>query len=160
RRLRPRAVLCVGGYAAGPVSLAAVLAGIPLAVLEPNATMGLANTILTPVARRTYVAWAETARWAPTVALRGLGVPLRAGFSPVPYVPSDTARVLVLGGSQGAQALNERMPEVVERVVQDVPNAFVLHQAGKDRDAEVRAAYRRANVKNVSVVPFVDDVAA
>jgi UDP-N-acetylglucosamine--N-acetylmuramyl-(pentapeptide) pyrophosphoryl-undecaprenol N-acetylglucosamine transferase len=158
RAVRPKAVLSVGGYAAGPVSLAAALLGVPLAVMEPNSVVGLANRLLAPFAKRAYVAWDETgARFRPTVR-RVLGVPLRAGFGPRPYAAHGAARVLVLGGSQGAAALNERMPPVAA-LLADVPGLDVVHQAGRDRDAEVRAAYARLGVSRVSVVPFIDDVA-
>jgi UDP-N-acetylglucosamine--N-acetylmuramyl-(pentapeptide) pyrophosphoryl-undecaprenol N-acetylglucosamine transferase len=158
RTLRPKAVLSVGGYASGPVSLAAALLGVPLAVMEPNSVLGLANRLLAPFAKRAYIAWDDAgARFRPRVR-RDFGVPLRAGFGPRPYVAKGTRRVLVLGGSQGAAALNERMPEVLARLG-DVPGLEVLHQAGRDRDAAVRAAYEAVKVDRATVVPFIDDVA-
>ncbi len=158
RALRPKAVLSVGGYASGPVSLAAALLGVPVAVMEPNSVLGLANRLLAPFAKRVYIAWDEAgARFRPRVR-RDFGVPLRAGFGPKPYAPSGALRVLVLGGSQGAAALNERMPEVFARLG-DLPGLEVVHQAGRERDAAVRAAYEREKVERVSVVPFIDDVA-
>ena len=158
RRIRPRAVLSVGGYAAGPVTLAAALHGVPVAVLEPNRVAGLANRILAPLAKRAYVASEEAAApFAPGVR-RFFGVPLRAGFAPRPYVPNDTCRILVLGGSQGAAALNERMPGAIGRLSSG-PRVEVIHQAGPDRDAAVRLAYTSAGVADVRVVAFVEDVA-
>jgi UDP-N-acetylglucosamine--N-acetylmuramyl-(pentapeptide) pyrophosphoryl-undecaprenol N-acetylglucosamine transferase len=158
RSLRPRAVLSVGGYAAGPVSLAAALVRVPVAVLESNSVVGLANRILAPFAARAYVAWEETATRFRASARRLVGVPLRSVFAARPYVAHGTARVLVLGGSQGAAALNERMPDVVARLA-DVPGLEVLHQAGRDRDGPVREAYRRHGAARVEVVAFIDDVA-
>jgi len=158
RALRPRVVLSVGGYAAGPVCLAASLLGVPLAVLEANSVVGLANRILGPLAARAYVVWDDTgARFRPS-ARRVLGMPLRPGFAPSAYVPGEGARVLVMGGSQGAAALNERMPRVIA-LLGDVPGLEVLHQAGRDRDAAVREAYRGESLERVDVVPFIDDVA-
>src|SRR5262245_43908518 len=61
RRLKPRAVLSMGGYAAGPVALAATALRVPLAVLEPNSAVGFANRVLAPLASRAYVAWPEVA---------------------------------------------------------------------------------------------------
>jgi len=66
----------------------------------------------------------------------------------------------VLGGSQGAAALNERLPEAVGIVVRTHPDLQVLHQAGRDRDLSVREAYARAGVADARVVAFLDDVAA
>lgn len=158
-RYRPRAVLSVGGYAAGPVSLAAALARIPLGILEPNAIMGLANQVLAPMCQRAYVAWPEVVRFAWPGTMRAYGVPLRPGFAPSEYRPRGTARILVLGGSQGASALNERLPDAIGRVAKAIPSVEVVHQTGKDRDAAVREAYAREGVKNARVVPFLDDVA-
>lgn len=158
-RLSPRALLSVGGYAAGPVSLAAAMRGVPMTVFEPNCSVGLTNRMLAPLAKRAYVAWDEAAaRFRPS-AVRLYGVPLRPGFTPKPYSPRGTARVLVMGGSQGAAALNERLPDAIARVVREVAGVEVLHQAGRDRDGEVRAAYEREGVAQVTVTPFLDDVA-
>jgi UDP-N-acetylglucosamine--N-acetylmuramyl-(pentapeptide) pyrophosphoryl-undecaprenol N-acetylglucosamine transferase len=159
RRLRPRAVLSVGGYAAGPVSLAAALMGIPIAVLEPNSVVGLANRVLAPFAQRAYVAWESAGGRFRTRARRLLGVPLRSGFAPKAYAAKGTAHVLVLGGSQGAAALNERLPAAVARLG-SLPALRVTHQAGRGRDAAVRELYARAGIESVTVTAFVDDVAA
>jgi UDP-N-acetylglucosamine--N-acetylmuramyl-(pentapeptide) pyrophosphoryl-undecaprenol N-acetylglucosamine transferase len=159
RRIAPRAVLSVGGYAAGPFSLAAAMLRIPVAVFEPNATVGLTNRLLAPLAKRAYVAWPEAAARFRDGTARLFGVPLRAGFAPKPYASHGSARVLVIGGSQGAAALNERVPEAIARVAESVPAIEVIHQAGRDRDAAVRAAYAQLGVERVTVSPFLDDVA-
>lgn len=159
-RLRPSAVLSVGGYAAGPAALAGVRARVPLAVLEPNNTLGLANRMLAPFAKRAYVAWAETARVFRGDKARLYGVPLRTGFGPRPYVVRpDAMRVLVLGGSQGAAALNERVPSALARAIKKVGSVHVIHQTGADREAAVKKEYEEARITTVSVVPFLDDVA-
>jgi UDP-N-acetylglucosamine--N-acetylmuramyl-(pentapeptide) pyrophosphoryl-undecaprenol N-acetylglucosamine transferase len=159
RRLEPRAVLSVGGYAAGPVALAAALLGVPVAVLEPNSVVGLANRLLAPFARRAYLAWDEAGGPFRPGARRAYGVPLRRGFSPRPYVAGPTARVLVVGGSQGAAALNERMPEAVARLGSRIKALEVVHQAGRDRDEDVRVRYATHGVTCVTVVPFIEDIA-
>ncbi len=156
--LRPPAVLSVGGYAAGPVALAAVLLGVPVAVLEPNSVAGLTNRWLSPFARRAYVAWEEAGSVFRSSARRYSGVPLRAGFVPSPYVPHTPLRLLVMGGSQGAQALNERVPEALA-FVSSAARAEIVHQAGRNRDDAVRDAYRRLGIARVTVVPFIDDIA-
>ncbi|MBS2018931.1 MAG: undecaprenyldiphospho-muramoylpentapeptide beta-N-acetylglucosaminyltransferase [Deltaproteobacteria bacterium] len=159
-RLRPSAVLSVGGYAAGPAALAGVRARVPLAVLEPNSTLGLANRLLAPFAKRAYVAWPETARIFRGDKARVYGVPLRDGFAPRPYTAQkDLRRVLVLGGSQGAQALNERVPSAIARVVKQLGPVQVIHQTGADREEAVRKEYEEARVTTATVVPFLDDVA-
>jgi UDP-N-acetylglucosamine--N-acetylmuramyl-(pentapeptide) pyrophosphoryl-undecaprenol N-acetylglucosamine transferase len=159
-RLQPRAVLSVGGYSGGPAALACVRARVPLAILEPNSILGLANRMLSPFAKRAYVAWAETARTFKGEKARVYGVPLRAGFDPQPYAaPPGRRRLLVLGGSQGSVALNERLPFAIARAAAEVGDLEVVHQTGTDREAAVRAAYEQAGVKGAIVVSFVTDVA-
>jgi UDP-N-acetylglucosamine--N-acetylmuramyl-(pentapeptide) pyrophosphoryl-undecaprenol N-acetylglucosamine transferase len=128
-------------------------------VLEPNSVVGFANRVLAPFAARAYVAWSETGARFRSGRARVLGAPLRAGFSPQPYAPREgSARVLVMGGSQGAQALNERMPSAIARAKVSVPAIEVVHQAGRDRDAAVRESYARENVDRATVTPFIEDV--
>jgi UDP-N-acetylglucosamine--N-acetylmuramyl-(pentapeptide) pyrophosphoryl-undecaprenol N-acetylglucosamine transferase len=159
RRTKPRAVVSVGGYAAGPVALAAALLHVPVAVVEPNGVAGLANRILGPLARRAYVSWGPAASSFASGKTRRFGMPLRRGFAPAPYGPKPHPRVLVLGGSQGAAPLNERLPEAVALVLRDFPHLDVLHQAGGGNDTAVAAAYRGAGVAEARVVPFLEDVA-
>lgn len=160
RRLRPSAVLSVGGYAAGPVSLAAALLGVKLAILEPNSVVGFANRLLSPLARRAYVAWDQTAKTFRRGRARVVGVPLRSGFAPHAYAArSSGGRVLVMGGSHGAQAINERLPQAIARARETVPALDVLHQSGQGRDAGVRDAYASQRLDRVEVTPFLDDVA-
>lgn len=157
--LCPAAVLSVGGYAAGPAALACVSARIPTAILEPNSVLGLANRLLAPFAARAYVAWRETARHFRADKIKVFGVPLRPGFTERPYSPRPgSLRVLVLGGSQGATALNERVPSAIARTVATVGDVQIVHQTGKDREVEVRAAYDSAGLGAATVVPFLDDV--
>ena len=159
-RLRPSAVLSVGGYSAGPAALACVRARVPLAILEPNSLLGLANRLLAPFAQRAYVAWAETAKHFRGDKARLYGVPLRPGFEPrAAGVHSGVRRVLVLGGSQGATALNARLPAAIARASDRVGDITVVHQCGAEREEGVRAAYALANVTTATVVPFLDDVA-
>jgi UDP-N-acetylglucosamine--N-acetylmuramyl-(pentapeptide) pyrophosphoryl-undecaprenol N-acetylglucosamine transferase len=162
KRLRPSVVLSVGGYAAGPVSLAARTAGIPLAVLEPNSALGLANRLLSPIARRAYTAFPEVERFfRPSVIVRA-GVPLRSGFARSPYAPHDgRVRLLVLGGSQGAVALNETVPRAIACAVREGADLEVVHQSGRGRDDVVRALYTELGLgSRARAVPFIDDVPA
>ncbi len=159
-RIRPSAVLSVGGYSGGPAALACVRARVPLAILEPNSTLGLANRLLAPFAKRAYVAWADTARVFRGDKARVYGVPLRPGFDPQPYaVAVARRRLLVLGGSQGSVALNERLPLAIARAAAQVGDIDVVHQTGTDREVAVREAYERAGIRNAMVVSFVTDVA-
>jgi UDP-N-acetylglucosamine--N-acetylmuramyl-(pentapeptide) pyrophosphoryl-undecaprenol N-acetylglucosamine transferase len=158
RRRKPRAVLSVGGYAAGPVSLAAAAVRVPVCVLEPNSITGLANKWLSPFCARAYVAFEEAARDFSEAKVRRFGVPLRAEFTPSPYAPSESARLLVLGGSQGARAINERMPDAAKRLLEKVPALEIVHQTGADEVARTEAGYERVGFSRVRVVPFIDDI--
>lgn len=160
KRLRPDVVLSVGGYAAGPVSLAARFAGVPVTMLEPNSVLGLANRLLSPFAARAYVAFPEAERFLRPSVVRRSGVPLRRAFSPAPYAPkSGPLTALVLGGSQGSQALNSTVPRAIAAARRRGVGVSVVHQTGRDREAEVRALYAELGVDEARVVPFIDDVA-
>jgi UDP-N-acetylglucosamine--N-acetylmuramyl-(pentapeptide) pyrophosphoryl-undecaprenol N-acetylglucosamine transferase len=162
KRRKPDVVLSVGGYAGGPVALAARLMGVPLAILEPNSTLGLTNKLLAPLAKRAYVAFGDLdRRFGPEVGAR-FGVPLRKSFEPVPYAPeAGRFRVLVLGGSQGAKGLNDAMPEAMAKVVSEVDGAEILHQAGRGRDVELRDRYAALGLgERARVVDFVTEVGA
>ncbi|MEO7111557.1 MAG: glycosyltransferase, partial [Polyangiaceae bacterium] len=138
---------------------AAALSRIPLALLESNAKMGLANRLLAPFAKRVYLATEEgKSRATRANAIRTFGMPIRSGFSPKPYRANRPPRLLILGGSQGAGALNDRLPMALART--HVEGLEVVHQAGRDRDAAVRNAYAREKFERVEVVPFLDDIAS
>lgn len=158
RRLRPSAVLTVGGYAAGPVSAAACLRGIPLALLEPNAVMGLANRLLAPFVDRAYTAFPLSERhFAANKVLRS-GVPIREGFEPAVWVAeARPQRILVLGGSQGARTLNENLPSALAR---QQPKVQVKHQCGKADVDLVAQRYADAGLPEAEVIAFIDDMPA
>jgi UDP-N-acetylglucosamine--N-acetylmuramyl-(pentapeptide) pyrophosphoryl-undecaprenol N-acetylglucosamine transferase len=162
KRLGPRALLAVGGYAAGPVGLAAWSARVPVAILAPDVVLGLANRWLVPFAKRAYVAFPETEQQLGPKMARRTGVPLRGSFRPIPYVPApDRMHLLVLGGSQGAKALNEVVPAAFAEASRQVRGLSIVHQAGRDRDHDVRRRYDELGVgEQAQVVAFVDDVAS
>ncbi len=165
RDLGPQAALSTGGYASGPATLAAALLGVPVAVLELDSTAGLANRLLSAVAKRAYVAWEGAEGAFRPATLRRYGVPIRTGFCARPYrvrrgsLETAAARILVMGGSQGASALNERLPRTIAALSARGRAVAVVHQAGRGRDAAVRAAYAQEGVERATVVPFIDDVA-
>lgn len=156
-RLKPRAVFSVGGYAAGPVALAAFTARIPLALLEPNADIGLANRWVAPLVSRAYVGFPEARRFFRESAVVETGVPLRAGFTPrAPRVNDGTLRILVLGGSQGAKTLNESVPRALARISRPLR---IVHQCGRAHLDETEKVYAEVGMHDRAVVtPFIDDV--
>lgn len=164
RRLDPKVCLSVGGYAGGPVALAARTLGVPVAILEPNSVLGLTNKLLSPMAVRAYTAFPETERFLRPSVIRRLGVPLRRAFASVPYTPKpERFSVLVIGGSLGARFFNEALPEAVALAATRVAgmDVRVLHQTGKDAVSSVEERYRALGVEGrVTVTPFISDVAA
>jgi UDP-N-acetylglucosamine--N-acetylmuramyl-(pentapeptide) pyrophosphoryl-undecaprenol N-acetylglucosamine transferase len=159
RRHRPRVVFSVGGYAAGPVALAAFSLGIPVALLEPNADIGFANRLIAPWVKRAYTAFPEAARFFRGATVLETGVPLRAGFEATPRREQGAVpELLVLGGSQGAKTLNEAVPQALARL----RSAFrVTHQCGAAHEAATRALYTSLGLEaRARVVPFIEDVPA
>lgn len=157
RREKPDAVVSFGGYAAGPGGIAARLAGIPLLVHEQNRAAGMTNKVLSKLARRVLVGFPQTFAKETLV-----GNPVRAQIAQVPppqardFQHAGALRLLVLGGSQGARALNTAVPGAIAALGQPVD---VLHQAGEKLLDEARKAYADAGVE-ARVEPFIADMAS
>jgi UDP-N-acetylglucosamine--N-acetylmuramyl-(pentapeptide) pyrophosphoryl-undecaprenol N-acetylglucosamine transferase len=162
RDLKVDVVLGTGGYVSAPAVVGARLARRPVLLLEPNARAGVANRWLSRFATAAAIGYAETAHDLKCPAWV-TGVPVRAAFSNVPsdLPPLDPPHVLVLGGSQGAQQINEAMPAAAKRLLERLPEARILHQAGASKLDEARDSYARAGLgePQVQVVPFLDDMA-
>ncbi len=157
RRRRPGLVVGMGGYVAGPGGVAARLAGVPLVIHEQNRIPGLTNRLLARIARRVLEAFPGTFDGiADAVAV---GNPVRREITRIPPKEgiATPARLLVFGGSLGAQALNQALPAAIARLPAEL-RPEIRHQAGRDKDEETRAAYRDAGVA-ATVTPFIDDMA-
>ncbi|MEM7589471.1 MAG: undecaprenyldiphospho-muramoylpentapeptide beta-N-acetylglucosaminyltransferase [Myxococcota bacterium] len=165
RRFRADVVLGVGGYASGPTLLAAWLLGIPTAVCEPNSVPGLTNRLLGFFSRRIYGGFAETVQgFSARCAKRFVftGIPVRAALRDI-HCPKSTPhmktfRILVLGGSQGASALNESVPGALYALKQQGIDVKVLHQSGEGHEHLVQQAYLRHQLF-AEVVPFIQNMA-
>jgi UDP-N-acetylglucosamine--N-acetylmuramyl-(pentapeptide) pyrophosphoryl-undecaprenol N-acetylglucosamine transferase len=156
-RLQPSAVFSIGGYAAGPIALAARTLKVPLALMEPNAEAGLANRLVAPFVQRAYIAFPESQRYFGKSVTLQTGVPLRDGFAPAPYAaPRGSLKVLVLGGSQGAKSLNEAVPRALSQLGSTVS---VVHQCGRAHEDAARALYAELGFgERAQVAPFIDDM--
>jgi UDP-N-acetylglucosamine--N-acetylmuramyl-(pentapeptide) pyrophosphoryl-undecaprenol N-acetylglucosamine transferase len=159
-RVAPAAVVGMGGFASGPGGLAAWLRRVPLLVHEQNAVPGLTNKVLARLADRAFEAFPAS---FPAGRARCVGNPVRPAIAALPPPAQRAAakhgrlRVLVLGGSQGARALNQALP----RALASFPAAdrpLVRHQAGPKLLDAARAAYQAAGVE-AEVSAFVDDMA-
>jgi UDP-N-acetylglucosamine--N-acetylmuramyl-(pentapeptide) pyrophosphoryl-undecaprenol N-acetylglucosamine transferase len=157
-RERPDAALGLGGYVAFPGGMMAVLLGRPLVIHEQNAVAGLTNRILARLADRVLLGLPST--------LKGewVGNPVRPEIAALPAPETRFAgrtgrlRLLVIGGSLGAQALNERIPQALALLPEAV-RPEVRHQSGARHLEALRDHYATAGVA-VEALAFIDDMAA
>ena len=156
--LKPVCVVGFGGYVTGPGGLAAKLAGVPLIIHEQNAVAGTANRSLSSFAARVCEAFPQT--FAASAKRRTTGNPVRAELffeTPRQTLIGRRPRLLVLGGSLGAEPLNKLLPEALAQVPADI-RPEVFHQAGKHHDEVTAERYRNAGVE-AQVAPFIKDMA-
>jgi UDP-N-acetylglucosamine--N-acetylmuramyl-(pentapeptide) pyrophosphoryl-undecaprenol N-acetylglucosamine transferase len=158
RRVKPRSVLSMGGYVAGPGGLAAWLLRRPLLVHEQNRVAGFTNRKLAGLAERVLAGFADVLPQAEWV-----GNPVRDAIAALPLPAQRMAdrsgrpRLLVLGGSLGARALNLTVPQALAQLT-PAQRPEVVHQCGTRGLDEARAAYAKAGVE-AQVVAFIEDMA-
>jgi UDP-N-acetylglucosamine--N-acetylmuramyl-(pentapeptide) pyrophosphoryl-undecaprenol N-acetylglucosamine transferase len=159
RRVRPRSALALGGFAAGPGGIAARLARVSLVVHEQNSIPGATNRALSHLAQKRLCGFSGAFAHGEWV-----GNPVRREIAAIP-VPAQrlggrtgAVHLLVLGGSQGARALNERVPLALAKLSSS-SRPQVRHQCGAKLADAARAAYAQAGVE-ASVEPFIEDMAA
>ena len=173
-RVRPDVVLSMGGYVAFPGGMMAALRGTPLVVHEPGAVAGIANRVLAPVADRVVVGMEGAferpvaQRWANALPrparVEWLGTPVREEIAAVPEpearygARAGRLRLLVVGGSLGAQTMNDLVLAALAAMAPP-ERPEVVHQAGEKLYEGLRAGYAKAGIE-AEVVPFVKDMAA
>lgn len=149
RRARPDLVIGLGGYSAGPVVLLAALAGRSTMVLEQNAVPGMTNRMLAPVVQAAAVSFEATTACFGAKAFVS-GNPVRDGFFQAESIDragrAGPPTVLVLGGSQGAHALNAALAAAARELASTPGGVRIVHQTGERDRGRVREAYRRAGV--------------
>lgn len=161
RRWQPDLVLGFGGYVSGPGGVAAFLLRKPLFIQEQNAVPGYTNRILAKLAQKVFVAFPDAFKGFAKVTISGN--PLRQTLLQLTDPQTRLAsregpiHILVMGGSQGAKALNEAVPKALENALNE-GIVRVQHQSGSRHYDAVIAAY--ANMNGVEVLPFIDDMAA
>ena len=158
RQVKPDVVLGMGGYITFPGGMMAALTGVPLVLHEQNSVAGLANRVLAGVADRIATGF-------PNVFKKGawLGNPVRPEIAAIAAPAermagrNDALRVLVIGGSLGAAALNEIIPQGMARLTaEELPQ--IVHQAGEKHLDALKANYAAAGVP-AHCVAFIDDMA-
>ncbi|AVS64699.1 undecaprenyldiphospho-muramoylpentapeptide beta-N-acetylglucosaminyltransferase [Paracidovorax avenae] len=158
RRVQPDVVVGLGGYVTFPGGMMAVLCGKPLVVHEQNSVAGLVNKVLAGVADRVFTAFPGALRKGAWV-----GNPLRTAFTRQADPQARFAgrsgplRLLVVGGSLGAKALNDIVPQALALIPAE-RRPVVTHQSGTAQIDALRANYAAAGVE-ASLTPFIDDTA-
>lgn len=160
---RPCAVLGMGGFVAGPGGLIAALLRKPLIIHEQNAIAGLTNRLLAPFAKRILTGFPST---FVRKNVEVLGNPVRAEISQIQRQhkiadPNDRPlRVLVFGGSLGAQALNETVPAAISKIMAEFPTNMqpeIWHQTGKHKDKSTLEHYEAHGV-SARIDAFIHDM--
>ena len=158
RRVKPDVVVGLGGYISFPAGMMAVLLGKPLVLHEQNSVAGMANKVLASVADKVFTAF-------PKVLAKGIwvGNPLRTEFlqQADPAVRfagrSGPLNLLVVGGSLGAKALNDVVPQALARIPL-AKRPKVIHQSGEKQIDALRANYAAAGVQ-ATLTPFITNTA-
>jgi len=157
RRVKPDCVLGMGGFVAAPGGIAARLLRTPLVIHEQNSVAGTTNRLLAPLASRIMQAFPNT--FAASRKLTWSGNPVREEIAAVANVKADhrPLHLLVLGGSLGAQVLNETVPAALAQI-DTALRPQVRHQCGTQHAEKTVALYRQLEV-DADVAPFITDMA-
>jgi len=157
----PRFVLGMGGYSAGPVCLAAKLKGIPTAIHEQNSYPGLTNRILSRSVDRVFISFEESRRHFKRGRLFLTGSPVREELFRDRAPERNGSRpftILVMGGSQGAKAINDAFVGALFLLQGEGRSLHVIHQTGEADHRRVMEMYRDKGLKG-EVLPFIRDMA-
>ena len=135
---KPSVVFATGGYVSVPVSLVAALRGVPVALLEPNVAPGLAAKFLALFSKKIFVGFEQTTPRFPKGRTQWTGIPVRQEIKMADKSESlksfklepQTTTVLMLGGSQGAHALNQYMTDAIERLGQGYHRVQIIMMTG------------------------------
>jgi UDP-N-acetylglucosamine--N-acetylmuramyl-(pentapeptide) pyrophosphoryl-undecaprenol N-acetylglucosamine transferase len=150
----------MGGYVAGPPVLAALLRGIPVVVMEPNAVPGLTNRRIARWVKRALVSFEETARFFPKGRTELTGLPVREEFFRIPAKPAgDEFTVLITGGSQGSRTLNEAAQQSWPLFREARIPVRLIHQTGVAMHEAVAADFAKSGLAG-EITPFIADMPA
>jgi len=157
---RSNAVFSMGGYAAGPPVMAALLARRPVVVMEPNAMPGFTNRIISRFVTRALVSFAESVAYFPKGKTEITGLPVREEFFRIPARPrGDVFHILITGGSQGSRSLNRAARESWPLIRSAGIPVRLVHQSGPGGCEELRAAFAESGLDG-EIVPFIADMPA
>lgn len=155
---KPAAVFSMGGYVAGPPVLAALMRGVPLVVMEPNAVPGATNRWISRWVRRALISFEETRRFFPKDRTELTGLPVRHEFFEMPArEPSGEFTVLITGGSQGSRTLNNAARASWPLFRKSGSNVRFIHQTGAPMQAELATEFAASGLAG-EIVPFIADM--
>jgi UDP-N-acetylglucosamine--N-acetylmuramyl-(pentapeptide) pyrophosphoryl-undecaprenol N-acetylglucosamine transferase len=160
RKNSPRLVIGLGGYSAGAVVLAAYLLGIKRVIQEQNCQPGFTNRMAARFSQRVFLSWAAGAHYFSPEKARVTGNPLRREILPGKEKKRKGKKftLLILGGSQGAVAINQGMIEALPALQEIKSNLRIIHQTGEQDAVRVRERYEQHGFE-ASVYPFITDMA-
>ena len=148
----------VGGYASGPMILAARLHGIPAMIFEPNVEPGFTNRVLASLANRVACGFAETTKRFGERAV-ATGIPVRHEFFTIARKEHrEPFNILITGGSRGALPINRAVVDSLDLLAPRKNQLFIVHQTGERDYNAVRVAYARREFR-AEVVPFIENMA-
>ncbi|MEJ2200074.1 MAG: undecaprenyldiphospho-muramoylpentapeptide beta-N-acetylglucosaminyltransferase [Desulfuromonadaceae bacterium] len=156
----PDVVVGVGGYASGPVVLAARMLGLPTLIHEQNAAPGLTNRLLGRLVDRVCISFADMGDSFKRDHTVLTGNPLRQGMDDCPPVPAGVPHLLIFGGSRGARVINDVVVAMLPALARFRGKLNIRHQTGVEDFERVRQEYQQAGWEEAEVVPFIDDMAA
>jgi UDP-N-acetylglucosamine--N-acetylmuramyl-(pentapeptide) pyrophosphoryl-undecaprenol N-acetylglucosamine transferase len=157
---KPCAVFSMGGYVAGPPVLAALMRGVPLVVMEPNAVPGVTNRWIARWVRRALISFAETAGYFPAGRTELTGLPVREEFFQLAPKPQEHEfTVLITGGSQGARTLNNAARQSWPLFRESGLPVRLIHQTGSPTYEEIAAEFAATGLAG-EVKPFIADMPA
>ena len=157
RSVRPDAVFSTGGYVTGPVMLAAILGRIPLVILEPNATPGLANRAVRRFVYCALLGFESTRRWFSDSRSEVVGLPIRSEFFHIERQPHERFTILITGGSLGARTLNRASRESWSLFRQVREAVRIIHQSGPRELELLRDEFQKSGLEG-EIVPFIPDM--
>jgi len=164
RKRKPDVVLGMGGFVAGPGGLMAKLAGIPLIIHEQNRVPGTTNRLLARMAKQVLEAFPGS--FSEKIKAKCTGNPLRKAFLTAldnKHEPAEReVRILIFGGSQGAQILNETVPEAIAEFQKSglaTQTVLIKHQTGAAMLSQVESRYKALGI-NAETSAFIDDMVA
>jgi len=162
RDFRPHLIVGVGGYSSGPLCLVARLLRVPTAIQEQNSLPGLTNRMLAPLAKKVFISFEETRKYFKRRDVIFTGNPVREDLLQARTLskPANSAfTILVVGGSQGARAINRAVVSALEVLNEQGLRPFLIHQTGKAHVNEIRAEYQSHGFSG-EVREFIDDMAS